>query len=215
MPISGCRAWRRLVGSAAHASSDAIAAGAVSVDVRACPAVPTKPVRSRVVGFVVSTRSGEPRSDNGRLTKPESDNRRLTKSQADVTAVLTKARQRKPQRKGTIVAQQVNVVLVDDIDGSEAGETVLFGLDGATYEIDLSDKNAKKLRDSVALYVASARRTGGRRSATRASGRPATNAAATDTAAVRAWAKSKGYEVSDRGRISAEILDSYRKANRK
>lgn len=111
------------------------------------------------------------------------------------------------------MAQQVNVVLVDDLDGSEAGETVVFGLDGTTYEIDLSEKNAKKLRDSIALYVASARRTGGRRGAARTAGRaPSTS---TDTASVRTWAKSKGYEVSDRGRISADILDAYKKANRK
>lgn len=113
------------------------------------------------------------------------------------------------------VAQQVNVVLVDDLDGSEAGETVVFGLDGTTYEIDLSEKNAKKLRDSVALYVASARRTGGRRGAARTAGRAPSTATSTDTASVRTWAKSKGYEVSDRGRISADILDAYKKANRK
>jgi hypothetical protein len=115
------------------------------------------------------------------------------------------------------VAQQVNVVLVDDLDGSEAGETVVFGLDGTTYEIDLSEKNAKKLRDSVALYVASARRTGGRRGAARTAGRAPSTAASTstDTASVREWAKAQGYGVSDRGRISAEILDAYKKANRK
>jgi hypothetical protein len=115
------------------------------------------------------------------------------------------------------MAQQVNVVLVDDLDGSEAGETVVFGLDGTTYEIDLSEKNAKKLRDSVALYVASARRTGGRRGAARTAGRAPSTATATttDTASVRTWAKTEGYDVSDRGRISAEILDAYKKANRK
>ncbi|HEY8790909.1 MAG TPA: Lsr2 family protein [Actinopolymorphaceae bacterium] len=113
------------------------------------------------------------------------------------------------------MAQQVNVVLVDDLDGSEAGETVVFGLDGTTYEIDLSEKNAKKLRDSIALYVASARRTGGRRGTARTAGRAPSTATSTDTASVRTWAKSKGYEVSDRGRISAEILDAYKKANRK
>lgn len=117
------------------------------------------------------------------------------------------------------MAQQVNVVLVDDLDGSEAEESVVFGLDGATYEIDLSSKNANKLRDAIAVYVASARRTGGRRgaSAPRAAGRASTGAAASsnDTASIRSWAKSKGYEVSDRGRIAADIQEAYRKANKK
>jgi hypothetical protein len=114
------------------------------------------------------------------------------------------------------VAQQVNVVLVDDLDGNSATETVLFGLDGVSYEIDLNDRNAKKLRDALAGYVAAGRRVGGRqRSAGRTTRSSATSGSTTDTAAVRAWAKSKGYEVSDRGRISAEVLDAYKKANRK
>lgn len=114
------------------------------------------------------------------------------------------------------MAQQVNVVLVDDIDGNSATETVLFGLDGVSYEIDLNDKNAKKLRDAVAGYVAAGRRVGGRqRSSTRSSRSSSASGSSVDTAAVRAWAKSKGYEVSDRGRISAEVLDAYKKSNRK
>ncbi len=107
------------------------------------------------------------------------------------------------------MAQQVNIVLVDDLDGSEAQETVTFGLDGSTYEIDLSDKNAKKLRDSLSLYTASARRSGRRQSGS-SSGRNSV-----DTAAIRSWAKSKGYEVSDRGRISADILEAYKKADKR
>jgi hypothetical protein len=111
--------------------------------------------------------------------------------------------------KGIDVAQQVNIVLVDDLDGSEAHETVTFGLDGSAYEIDLSDRNAKKLRDALSLYTASARRSG-RRQARSTSGR-----SSVDTAAIRAWAKSKGYEVSDRGRISADILEAYKKADKR
>lgn len=111
--------------------------------------------------------------------------------------------------KGIDVAQQVNIVLVDDLDGAEAHETVTFGLDGSAYEIDLSDKNAKKLRDALSLYTASARRSG-RRQVRSTSGR-----SSVDTAAIRAWAKSKGYEVSDRGRISADILEAYKKADKR
>jgi len=113
------------------------------------------------------------------------------------------------------VAQRVNVVLVDDLDGSDAIETVLFGIDGVSYEIDLSEKNAKKLRDSLALYVADARRTGGRRSTGRGASRASNGSAAGgDTSDVRAWARANGHPVSDRGRISAEIQDAYKKANK-
>ncbi len=107
------------------------------------------------------------------------------------------------------MAQRVNIVLEDDIDGGDATETVMFGLDGATYEIDLSDKNAAKLRDSLSRYVASARRTTAR--ARRASSRRGTTGPT--TAQVREWARSSGREVSDRGRISAETRAAYEAAN--
>ena len=58
------------------------------------------------------------------------------------------------------MAQRVHVVLVDDIDGSDAGETVTFGLDGSTYEIDLNEKNAAALREALSPYVGHARRSG-------------------------------------------------------
>ena len=61
------------------------------------------------------------------------------------------------------MAQRVNIVLVDDIDGSDATETIAFGLDGSSYEIDLNDKNAAKLRDALAGYVGHARKVGGAR----------------------------------------------------
>lgn len=106
------------------------------------------------------------------------------------------------------MAQRVNIVLEDDIDGGDATETVMFGLDGVTYEIDLSDRNAAKLRDSLTKYVTSARRTTSRarRSARRGASGPS-------TAQVREWARSTGHQVSDRGRISAEIRAAYEAAN--
>src|SRR4051812_8592513 len=67
------------------------------------------------------------------------------------------------------MAQRVNVVLVDDIDGSDAAETVSFALDGVDYEIDLSDEHANELREAISLYVGHARRTGGRRRGNRRS----------------------------------------------
>lgn len=107
------------------------------------------------------------------------------------------------------MAQRVNIVLEDDIDGGDATETVMFGLDGVTYEIDLSDKNASKLRDSLTKYVSSARRTASR--SRRSSARRGTSGPS--TAQIREWARSSGHDVSDRGRISAEIREAYEAAN--
>lgn len=109
------------------------------------------------------------------------------------------------------MAQRVQVVLEDDLDGGKAEETVTFGLDGATYEIDLSKKNAAKLRDALAGYVGAGRRISGRRGSGggRARGR---GRSATDSADIRAWAKENGYEVSERGRISAEVREAYNNA---
>jgi hypothetical protein len=109
------------------------------------------------------------------------------------------------------MAQRVNIVLEDDIDGSDADETVTFALDGVTYEIDLNGKNAAKLRDALAPYVGHARRAAGRRSTGRGpAGRGATKR---DLADVRQWARSNGHKVSDRGRISAEVQAAYDKAH--
>lgn len=106
------------------------------------------------------------------------------------------------------MAQRMNIVLEDDIDGGDATETVMFGLDGVTYEIDLSDRNAARLRDSLSKYVASARRSASR---SRRSGRRGTSGPS--TAQVREWARSAGHQVSDRGRISSEIRAAYEAAN--
>lgn len=109
------------------------------------------------------------------------------------------------------MAQKVNIVLIDDIDETEASETVTFGLDGATYEIDLSDGNAKKLREALAPYVGSGRKiTGGRRG-----GRPSPSRSSVgpNPKAVRDWARSNGHTVSDRGRVPAEVLAAYEAAH--
>jgi hypothetical protein len=104
------------------------------------------------------------------------------------------------------MAQRVHVVLVDDIDGSDATETVSFGLDGATYDIDLNEKNAAALRDALAPYVGHARRSGGTRRARKA----AAPAPAGPTAAeIREWARTNGHDVPDRGRVSAEVRRAY------
>jgi hypothetical protein len=114
--------------------------------------------------------------------------------------------------KGNPVAQKVQVLLVDDLDGGEADETVTFALDGKTYEIDLTTANADKLRSLLDPYVKGGRRTGGRASGGRGKARAAVGGSQ-DTAQIRAWAKENGYEVNDRGRVPATIREAYEKAN--
>jgi hypothetical protein len=110
------------------------------------------------------------------------------------------------------MAQKTVVILEDDLDGGAAEETVSFSLDGVSYEIDLSIKNASKLRDAFAPYVGAARRVGGR--AVRGRGRVAAVARGGGrTAEIRAWAKKKGLDVSERGRIPGSIVEAYDKAH--
>lgn len=105
-----------------------------------------------------------------------------------------------------IVAQKVNIILVDDLDGSEADETVTFGLDGTTYEIDLTDSNAAALRDALAGYVGHARKVTGARRARKTVG---SSSSSSNTKDVRDWAKAQGMAVSERGRISADVQQAY------
>jgi hypothetical protein len=107
------------------------------------------------------------------------------------------------------MAQQVQVLLVDDLDGGKAAETVSFSLDGVSYEIDLSAKNAAKLRDALSTWVGHARRSGARRTAGRVRSARSTSG---DLGAMREWGRKNGFTVSDRGRISAELQAAYRKA---
>ncbi|KWW97564.1 Lsr2 family protein [Carbonactinospora thermoautotrophica] len=109
------------------------------------------------------------------------------------------------------MAQKVQVILVDDLEGGPADETVSFSLDGVSYEIDLNEANASKLRDALSKYIAAARKVGGRGSA-RGRGRSSRKTSA-KTGEIRAWAKSKGLEVNERGRIPASIVEEYEKAH--
>lgn len=104
-------------------------------------------------------------------------------------------------------------VLVDDIDGDTATETVTFALDGVNYEIDLNDNNANQLREDLAHWIANARSgTRRRQGVARAStGRRARGA--NENAVIRAWARENGREVSDRGRLPQELVDAYHAAN--
>jgi len=109
------------------------------------------------------------------------------------------------------MAQKVNVILIDDIDGSAAIETVKFGLDGTEYEIDLNADHAEELRGLTARYIAKARKiTGSRRPPTRSR---STAESGTDARKIRDWAKAEGIKVRDRGRVSADIVAQYETAN--
>lgn len=108
------------------------------------------------------------------------------------------------------MAQKVNIVLVDDIDQSDADETVTFGLDGREYAIDLTTEHASALREALALYVGHARPVssrGGRRSTTK----PAASGAAPSE--IRAWARDNGFDVPERGRVAAEVREAYAAAH--
>ncbi|RIT36887.1 Lsr2 family protein [Mycobacteroides abscessus] len=114
------------------------------------------------------------------------------------------------------MAKKVTVTLVDDVDGrTPADETVEFGFDGVTYEIDLSARNAEKLRSQLTTWAEHGRRISGRRR-TRALSAPGRGRASIDRAqsvAIRDWARKNGREVSSRGRIPAEVVDAFNAAN--
>lgn len=107
------------------------------------------------------------------------------------------------------MARKVVVELQDDIDGTEADTTVSFGYEGKNYEIDLNEKNAKKLESALATYIGHARRVGTAKA--RVVGR-ASGTSDVDPKAVRAWASSNGYEVSTRGRVSADLVAAFKAA---
>ncbi|GIH92983.1 Lsr2 family protein [Planobispora siamensis] len=107
------------------------------------------------------------------------------------------------------MAKQIQEILIDDLDGGEANETVAFALDGTSYEIDLSDVNAKKLRDSLAPFVGSARRAGAVAAPRRRRGGGTRALTREKSADIRAWAKSHGLNVSERGRIASKIVEEY------
>lgn len=112
------------------------------------------------------------------------------------------------------MARKVLVRLVDDLDGlpSEDVATVTFSLDRVTYQIDLNEANAGKLRDGLEGFIAAARRTGGRIKRGAAVGRTA--GAGNDGPAIREWARENGHQLAERGRIPSHIVDEFRAATR-
>jgi len=110
------------------------------------------------------------------------------------------------------MAQKVQTLFIDDLDGSEADGTVRFALDGTDYEIDLSTQHAKELRDALARYLSTSRRVGG------GARRPARNGRRTpadglNTTEVREWAKTEGIDVKDRGRVPTDLIVKFKAAN--
>lgn len=115
------------------------------------------------------------------------------------------------------MARQVITSLIDDIDGKPASQTIEFGLDGVSYSIDLSDRNADRLRAALHPYIDAGTRVGrvtpgGRRVVHR--GLPA-RPSRDQTAAIREWATKAGHEISNRGRIPARIVEAYEEAHRR
>lgn len=111
------------------------------------------------------------------------------------------------------MAKITNITLVDDLDGGQADETVTFTLDGKEFEIDLSAKHASELREAFAPFVGAARRSSsgsGRRNYARVPSSPGKTRE--ENAAIREWAVSAGFPVSERGRIPSNVLEAY--ANR-
>jgi hypothetical protein len=114
------------------------------------------------------------------------------------------------------MAQKVLVQLVDDLDGSTAEQTVEFALDGVQYQIDLSSDNAGALREALEPFVTAARRAGGRKrsaAARAAGGRASSTSDRERNQAVREWARAQGMNVSERGRIPADVVEAYDKAH--
>ena len=109
------------------------------------------------------------------------------------------------------MAQKIQTLFIDDLDGSEAEGTIRFGLDGTEYEIDLNAEHAQALRDVLARYVHAARRAGGGARRPARGGRRA-SAGGVDSTEVREWAKAQGIDVKDRGRVPAELVVKFKAA---
>ncbi|MCX2746868.1 Lsr2 family protein [Arthrobacter sp. MI7-26] len=106
------------------------------------------------------------------------------------------------------MATKTYIRLVDDIDGTDANETISFAIDGAEYEIDLNEAHSNELREAVSKFTAAARKVGRVKTPPRRSA-----AATTDTKAIRAWANETGIPINSRGRIQADVIERYQTAH--
>jgi nucleoid-associated protein Lsr2 len=122
------------------------------------------------------------------------------------------------QRKAEIqVAQKIQTLFIDDIDGGAAEGTVRFALDGTEYEIDLNAEHTEELRSALGKYVSHARKVGsGARRVGRAAGRVSRGAGpAQNTTEIRNWAREQGYDIKDRGRVPGDLVAKYQAATGK
>jgi hypothetical protein len=108
------------------------------------------------------------------------------------------------------MAQKIQTLFIDDIDGGAAEGTVRFALDGTDYEIDLSSSHSDELHAALRKYVDHARKVGGtaRRSTIRGGRKPSS----VDTVTVRTWARENGYDIKDRGRVPADLVAKYQES---
>jgi hypothetical protein len=107
------------------------------------------------------------------------------------------------------MAQQIQTLFIDDIDGSEGAGAVRFALDGVEYEIDLSTEHTEELHAALGKYIGHARRVSG---TSKRAPRGRRTASAIDTTAVRNWAREQGYDIKDRGRVPADLIAKYQAA---
>jgi nucleoid-associated protein Lsr2 len=108
------------------------------------------------------------------------------------------------------MAQRIQTLFIDDIDGGAADGTVRFGLDGTDYEIDLSGEHTDELRNALEKFIEHSRKVGG---TARRSARGLRSTPGVDTAKVREWAKGNGYDIKDRGRVPADLVAKYQAAS--
>lgn len=112
------------------------------------------------------------------------------------------------------MAQKVEIQIIDDLDGGRGDETIVFSFEGKQYEIDLSTKNAKKLRDTLGRYASAGRKvTASRKPAGRRVVRRVVVPAGPSNAEVREWARANGYPVAGRGRLNADIMVKFQEAH--
>lgn len=107
------------------------------------------------------------------------------------------------------MAQRVQIILEDDIDGGEATQTVTFGLDGYSYEIDLNDTNADKIRGALAPFVEKGRRLAGGKSSRKVTAASVSKQDGPSAKEIREWAQANGHEVPERGRIPEQVREAY------
>lgn len=95
------------------------------------------------------------------------------------------------------------LTLIDDLDGTSAADTIAFAVDGERYKIDLSSDNIAKFMAALAPYIDAAKVVGKKK-----------NSSGTDLDKVRTWARENGHNVSDKGRISQEVMEAYQAAKK-